>query len=175
MAIKMIQVIMIIVIAVLVAIDQLIKYLINTNMEIGSFKEIIPNFFGLHYVRNSGAAFSILEGKRLVLIIVTGLVLIGCLIYLLKRIRSYLLEKISLIMIISGGIGNLIDRIFRNGLVIDYIRIDFYPAIFNFADCLVTVGVVLFLLALILDIVKEAKQKKMKNAEAAEQNLDSNE
>ena len=128
-------------IAALVGIDQLFKYLIITYLApIGSVP-LVEGIFHLTYVENFGAAGGILQGKQLFLIIVTSVVIIGLLILLiLKKIPGQLLPWM-LLLVVEGGIGNLLDRIFR-GFVIDYL--DFcwihYP-VFNFADCCVVIGV----------------------------------
>ena len=68
-------------------------------------------------------------------------------------------------LIIAGGIGNLIDRVFNNGYVIDYIHVKFFPPIFNFADCCVSIGVVLLFIYVIfctdsLHLRRKSKRKK---------------
>lgn len=109
------------------------------------FYDIIPGIFGLSYKENTGAAFSILEGKRLFFIILTSIFMLFLLFVLFSRLVNDLFGRITISMIISGGIGNLIDRIFQ-GYVVD--MFDFYLinfAVFNFADILVSCGAVLFI------------------------------
>ena len=129
--------------AVLVGLDQLFKWLAQTRLppRPGGTLPLIQDVFHLTYLENRGAAFGIFQGKAFFLIGLTGLILSG-------RLRSpFLLWTAGLI--IGGGIGNLIDRIFR-GYVIDYL--DFrliHFAIFNFADCCVVVGTLLVLIKLV--------------------------
>ena len=71
----------------------------------------------------------------------------------------------SIILVLSGGIGNLIDRVFRGGKVVDFLHFEFYPEfpLFNLADCPVVIGGGLLIMAYVLDIVKESKNKNAKN------------
>lgn len=142
------------VIIILVGIDQIIKLWAFNNLA----EALVPiNFikFGdtrvidLCYHKNTGAAFSILEGKTTFLIILTSIfLLVGLYLIISKRIKPPFL-LISVALIIAGGIGNLIDRIFR-GFVIDYIEIKLFNfAVFNFADICVVVGTILFLVFII--------------------------
>ena len=134
--------------AVIVIIDQIIKILIKKYLKENKFIKIIPNFFSLYHVKNTGAAFSILENNTILLIIIGFLVLI----FLDKEIsKEKNLDKyqiLSLGMIIGGIIGNLLDRIMYHG-VIDYLSFQFgsyYFPIFNFADIGITLGVLLLII-----------------------------
>ena len=137
--------------AVLVGLDQLFKWLAQTRLppRPGGTLPLIQDVFDLTYLENRGAAFGIFQGKAFFLIGLTGLNLLALAGLILSgRLRSpFLLWTAGLI--IGGGIGNLIDRIFR-GYVIDYL--DFrliHFAIFNFADCCVVVGTLLVLIKLV--------------------------
>ncbi len=106
---------------------------------------IIEDFFHLTYLQNRGAAFGILSGKAIFLIVITLIiVIIGIVLILLNKVKSnFLLWSVA--TVIGGGVGNLIDRMFR-GYVIDYFDfrvINF--AVFNFADCCVVVGTILII------------------------------
>lgn len=144
-----------------VLIDQIIKIIVSFNMELNSSIMIIKNFFNITYVQNTGAAFSILSGNRILLILVALLAL--NIIYLMfirnKDLKNK--EKIVYGLLIGGIIGNLVDRIVY-GYVIDYLDFNFfgynYP-IFNFADILITISVILILLF----TVKESKNEIKSN------------
>ncbi len=145
----------------LVGIDQLFKYLVITYLQPVGSLPLAKGIFHLTYVENFGAAGGILQGKQILLIVVTSIVIAGLLILLiLKKIPGRLLPWM-LGLVIAGGIGNLLDRIFR-GFVIDYL--DFcwihYP-VFNFADCCVVVGV--FFIAVSI-LRTERKQEKKDHA-----------
>ena len=127
-------------------IDIVIKLVIKNNMNLYSSITLIPNFFNLTYVINDGAAFSILEGKQIFLIILAIIVLIAILHYLHKD-KLNKIKTIYYSLLIGGILGNLLDRIIYNG-VIDYLdfKIFTYDApIFNLADTFIFFGVVLIL------------------------------
>lgn len=100
---------------------------------------VIPNLVELVMVHNRGAAFGILQNNRWIFISFTILA-IFCFIYIIFiKVVDDKLFIISSIFVVGGGIGNLIDRIFR-GFVIDYIKLSFFPPVFNFADICISVG-----------------------------------
>ena len=112
--------------------------------------EVIKSFFYLTYTNNNGAAFSILTGKRILLIIVTFIV-IGILVYYIRKTEiKENINKIALSLVIGGSIGNLIDRIVR-GVVVDFLDFKIlgynYP-IFNLADTFIVLGVFLLLIGM---------------------------
>lgn len=162
----MIQLVSIICIAVLVAADQLIKMVVtNRLMPIGS-ADFIPGIVEFNYTENTGAAFSILENHTEILSVVTLIIILAGLVYLLSGKLKNKLLIVSAILVLAGGIGNLIDRIFRGsqlfcGYVVDYIKLLFMDfAIFNFADCLVCIGAMMIIVYLLVDIVKDSKGHK---------------
>ena len=100
---------------------------------------VIPNLLELGIVCNRGAAFGILQNNRWVFILFTALA-IFCFIYIIFiKVVNDKLFIISSVFVVGGGIGNLIDRIFR-GFVVDYIKLSFFPPVFNFADICISVG-----------------------------------
>ena len=143
----------VLIIAILVIIDQLSKYIMLVNLSDAPMGvSVINGVFSLIYVENTGISFSMFSGKMIFIIIVT-LVILLLLVYVLIRTpktRYFLPFSITLSVIIAGAVGNLIDRIIR-GYVIDFISLDFigFP-IFNFADICVCVG--LFILVLLIFI-----------------------
>lgn len=151
--------------AVLALCDQLIKKAVTEKIPTGTHIDVIKGFIGLTYTRNTGAAFSIFSDSTLALSIVTLILLIALVVYLLLSGIESRVFNIAAAMILGGGTGNLIDR-FAKGYVVDYIEtlfIDF--PIFNFADILVTVGVVIVCVYLIYDIVRDEKKKKQSGNE----------
>lgn len=147
-------------IALLTAADQIIKLFIERDLQPIGSAEFINGFIGWRYVRNTGAAFGSFSQSTTLLSIFTGIVLLAGIVYVLSgKIKS----KFCLVcatLIIAGGTGNLIDRIFR-GYVVDFIEVQFTDfAVFNFADILVTVGAFMLIGYLIYESVKEHSQKK---------------
>lgn len=133
------------IVAVLVGADQLTKYLIHISVAGREKIKFLGGTFQLTYVRNSGAAFSSFSGNTQLLGIFTAVIVAVLVGFLLFKKGLSKVVVASMLLIISGGIGNVIDR-FRLGYVIDFIEplfIDF--AIFNFADCCITVGAFMLL------------------------------
>ena len=135
-----------------IAMDQLSKSLaVNMLGQVGAVQSFIPHFIRFEYRENTGMAWGLLPNARVYFIIVT-LILAAFLVFLLVRYRKLLpkLSKVALTVILSGALGNLIDRIFL-GYVRDFIAFDFieFP-VFNIADCCVTIGAVLLAVSLLL-------------------------
>lgn len=154
--------------AVLVFIDRLTKWLVVNNL---NYKEPVhlikfgdTQVLNLYYCLNDGAAFSGLSGMRTLLVFFTSIVILVLLFVLLfKKIKNKMRIAAGFLML-SGGIGNLIDRIFNEGLVIDFIdfRLINFP-IFNFADICAVCGAGLIILSIIIDEMKEYREKKSAN------------
>ncbi|MBQ3511924.1 MAG: signal peptidase II [Bacilli bacterium] len=144
-----------------VLLDQIIKYIVMSNMTLHQEIKLIPNFFSLYYLKNTGAAFSILGNKTIILILVSifCLIIIKNAIKKLKRVNT--LTIISLGIMTGGIIGNLFDRILYKS-VIDYLSFNIFNynfPVFNLADIGITVGAIL----LIIDLIIEEKEKKKPN------------
>jgi len=138
----------VVLLAVIVAFDQLTKFIVDRSMPLHHSIPVIDNLFSLTYIRNTGAAFGFLAGSaaafRLPFLIVFSLVAIGFVVAMLRRLPERETGLVTaLAFILGGAIGNLIDR-FAYGEVIDFL--DFYwsgyhwPA-FNVADSFITMGV----------------------------------
>lgn len=143
-------------------IDQIVKLLIKSKMDLFSEIIIIPNFFSVYYVQNEGAAFSILKNQTIFLILI-GIVCIFLIDkYLTKENIKDKLSRISLGILMGGIFGNLIDRILYGG-VIDYLSFTIFKynfPVFNIADIGITIGIILLIISL---IIEECKNKKAHN------------
>ena len=140
-----------IVIVALIALDQWVKFEIVKNIQLGEVKPFIPKIVSLTYLRNTGAAFSILENQQWLFAVITLVVIGAAIWYLSKHIKDSVWLLSALSLIIAGGIGNFIDRM-RQGFVVDMFQLDFINfAIFNVADSYLTIGV----LVLIVMMLKE--------------------
>lgn len=145
------KVIVPIVIVALIALDQWVKFEIVKNIQLGGVKPFIPKILSLTYLRNTGAAFSILENQQWLFAVITLVVIGAAIWYLSKHIKGSVWLLSALSLIIAGGIGNFIDRM-RQGFVVDMFQLDFINfAIFNVADSYLTIGV----LVLIVMMLKE--------------------
>ena len=143
-----------------IVIDQITKLLATKLLKPIDTVPIIRDALHLTYVMNKGAAFGMLSEHRWVFMTVSTVAIIGLLAYLYMGKAQNKLYEISIAMIISGGIGNMFDRI-GLGYVVDFIDfrlINF--AVFNGADSFVCVGAGLLVLALVLDVINESKAKK---------------
>ena len=156
----MAKIISVVAIAVLTAIDQIIKFIVERDLQPLREVSFIDGFIGWQYVRNTGAAFGSFSNNTALLSVFTGIIIVAGLVLILTgKIKSKFLQ-VCAVMIIAGGIGNLIDRIML-GYVIDYIEVQFVNfAVFNFADILVTCGSFMYIGYTIYDIYRESKQKK---------------
>lgn len=153
------------VVLTIVGLDQYTKNLASIFIKGSEDINVINGFFRLSYAENQGAAFSTFQNQKIILI---GLPIITILIigfFLIKNKNKSKLETISLLFIIGGGIGNLIDRI-MNGYVIDFLDFNFgtyhYPT-FNIADTFATVGVILLCIYFIFFDKKNNEKNKDKN------------
>lgn len=132
------------VIAVLAVIaDQITKYIVVENIELRGTVPFIPGFMSFYHTRNTGAAFSMFSDQRWVFM-VFSFISMGLIIFILiKEYKRHKLLNIALAMVLGGGIGNMIDRI-RFEYVVDFFKTEFMDfAVFNVADCFITVGAVL--------------------------------
>ncbi|MDO4459421.1 MAG: signal peptidase II [Clostridia bacterium] len=145
------------VIAALVAVDQIIKYFVVSNLAPVHSVNLIQNFLSFTYTENTGAAFGMFSNNSIVFAVITVIISAGIIMFLLKYKKQNWLSVSSSLMIIAGGIGNLIDRV-RLQYVIDYIYFHFFGYIFNFADCLITVGVAMFAVFVIFFMDKEKSE-----------------
>jgi signal peptidase II len=130
-------------------IDQLTKFFIIKNLREGELVPFLGTFLQLHFVKNSGAAFSLGEGMTWIFSIVATAVAIFILIFA-RRIRSFG-WAILFGMLLGGNLGNLTDRLFREpsfgqGHVIDFIQVWAFPAIFNIADSAIVCAMGLFII-----------------------------
>ncbi|MBQ7224971.1 MAG: signal peptidase II [Clostridia bacterium] len=150
-----------------IALDLLTKLLVANLMDLGQSIALIPGVLNLTYIHNRGAAFGMLADHRWVFMVISSVAIIGIGIYLFRFCKERMLLKVGLALIVSGGIGNMIDRIFYGYVIdmIDFCLFDFWMWIFNVADACVCVGAGIVILALILDMIKEGKEKKKKNAD----------
>ena len=159
----MVQVICCCAIAAIAAADQLIKLaVLASSLVSGGIYTVIPDILQFRYVENTGAAFSLFSDKTEMLSVFTAVVLLaGFVLIFTNRIKSKLVLT-SVVMLMGGGLGNLIDRVFRH-FVVDYIEVLFVDfAVFNFADCFVTVGEFILIGYLLYDIIKDFKKGRQK-------------
>ncbi len=144
----------------LVLADQFTKLWVVEELSINSSIVLIPDFFSLTHVRNTGAAFGILSNQRWIFMVFTAIVIVAVVIALCSgKVKNHW-GVFSLSLIIGGGIGNMIDRIFL-GEVVDFFAFNFWGyqfAVFNVADVFVCVGTVI--LAFYIFLSKDFNDQK---------------
>ena len=150
--------------AVLVIIDQIIKYFISAYLQPVGSVSVIDNIFSLTYVENKGVAFGMFSDMRWIFVALTSILLVIIIFYMFKKRPKGKFFYVCAALIIGGGIGNLIDRIFY-GYVIDYLSLSFFPPVCNFADYCITAGTIMLVIYLLFfsDILDSSKKAKMKN------------
>ena len=128
-------------------IDQASKYFVSGLMEHGQTIPLINNIFHITFVRNTGAAFGILQGNTVILIAVgmTAALFILYTMHFIPKNKYY--YKIGLSLVLAGSIGNIIDRVYR-GYVVDMFDFRFFP-VFNIADMMINVGMFLIIIVYI--------------------------
>lgn len=148
-------------IILIVAFDRITKYFAKLYLYGKGARTFIKGVVEFVYAENTGVAFSLFSGGRWFFIILTAVAVIACLVYMFKgKGNNNLWLFWSLGVIVSGAIGNLIDRIFL-GYVIDFINPTFVNfAVFNIADCAVTLGAISLIAYLLVDIFKGEKKEK---------------
>ena len=179
-----------IIVGVIVA-DQISKAIVVANMEVGGEVDFIPYVLSFYRSENTGIAWGMLSNHRWVFIVVSVVALLGFGFFYYKTKKPHLLYTVSMGFILGGGVGNMIDRLFRPGVkvdqnaVVDFLKLDFtyLPAfenipilgsfpIFNVADCFITVGsVLMFAYLLFLDSKQQNPvlfEKKGKDDERAD-------
>lgn len=149
------------IVLLIAAADQLIKLaVLGSSLVEGDTFTVIGNFLQFRYVENTGAAFSLFTDKTELLTVFSALVmLVGFYLIFARKIKSKVMLA-SVVMIMGGGLGNLIDRVLRH-FVVDYIEVLFidFP-VFNFADCFITIGEFVLVGYLVWDILRDFKKGK---------------
>lgn len=144
--------------AALVALDQVVKYLVRTNIQPGQVIEFIPRLLGLTYVQNTGAAFSLFSEHTWLLTLVSAVVSVAIAAALMKNAVRHPFGKLTLAVILAGAVGNLIDRALF-GFVTDMFKTLFMNfAVFNVADICVVCGGIAFCVYILFFYDKLEKQ-----------------
>ena len=159
---KQFYIISAITVIILVILDQITKWQALTKLKPIKNTVVIKGFLDFTFVENRGAAFGILSGKRVFFILLTVVVAAGIIysFYKLPKTREYNWLKCGLVLVLSGAIGNVIDRAVR-GYVVDFLEVTFIKwPVFNLADIYVVIGACLILF-LSLFVIKEDEKKEV--------------
>lgn len=142
----------------LVALDQLVKFLVRANIDLGEGVPFLPHILQLTYVKNTGAAFSLFEEHTWILTLVSLAASILLAVLLIKKVFPHPFAMVCLSVVLAGAVGNLIDRAFL-GYVTDMFQTLFMNfAVFNVADICVVCGGIAFCAYYLLFCGKEEKE-----------------
>ena len=128
--------------------DQILKFIIRSKLVLNEAINVIANFFNITYVENDGAAWNILSGNKIILILIALLVLFFIFYYFVFNKKLNKIEVIAYSLFIGGLLGNLWDRIFI-GRVIDYLDFKIFSynfPVFNLADMCIVLGVLIIII-----------------------------
>lgn len=143
-------------VVLLVLFDQWSKGQVIQYLSGGRVVTVLPRLLQFRYMENTGAAFSVLTGRTLFLSVATALILAVAVLLLVFQKVPKTLDQVAIVLLVAGGAGNLIDRVARH-YVVDFIEVLFTNfAVFNFADCCVTVGAAILILSTVLAFVKDS-------------------
>lgn len=144
---------------ILLVIDQISKWMIDANMQLHDSIDIIPGFFRITYLHNTGAAWSMLEGKMWFFYIITFIAVIAMIYFYVHSNASDVIFKTGIVCMAAGTIGNLIDRLVFQHVrdFIDFVILGYDFPVFNIADMALCIGVFL----IIVDILMEERGKKL--------------
>ena len=128
----------------LLALDQWVKDWVSAHIPLGEGLPFLPGFIELRTVHNYGAAWSSFSGQRWLLLALTSAIVLAVTLLLAKRVVRHPLGVLSCCLILSGGVGNIVDRA-RLGYVVDMFHFEFWPSypVFNVADICVVSGAIL--------------------------------
>ena len=128
----------------LLALDQWVKDWVSAHIPLGEGLPFLPGFIELRTVHNYGAAWSSFYGQRWLLLALTSAIVLAVTLLLAKRVVRHPLGVLSCCLILSGGVGNIVDRA-RLGYVVDMFHFEFWPSypVFNVADICVVSGAIL--------------------------------
>lgn len=143
-------------------IDQYTKAYVVANFTLAETYDFIPYILDLTYIHNEGGAWGILSGYTWILLSLTVLIMLVCVALLLRFGVKDKLVFWAVSLVLSGGLGNMIDRIFRGGKVVDFLHFSFYPQfpVFNIADCFIVVGAGLLMLYFVLGMIGDMKRTR---------------
>ena len=151
--------IFIVIILLGLAVDQLSKWLVVQSLPLGASHEILGSLLKLHYVQNTGAAWSLFRDSTFMLAIFSVLLLALLAVWFWLTSPEHFWQRLALSMVMSGALGNMVDR-FRQGYVVDFLELPHWP-VFNVADMLLCCGVAALALLILLEEKNEKNKEKI--------------
>lgn len=152
------------IIVFVVAIDLITKSLASSHISYGETISAIPYIFNFTYLENVGAAWNIFSGNRALLIVISVIFIIILVLFYVFERKNGVLFHVGCALIFGGAVGNMIDRIFL-GYVRDFIQFAFWKSfpVFNIADAMLTIGVVIVLIYYVLSLTRKKDAKDIQN------------
>jgi signal peptidase II len=147
---------------VIMVIDQVTKHMVSLNIGRGESLEIIPGFLYIVNVKNTGAAFGILQDYTKVLTIISFVAILLIIILKIMLNFDYVFYNITLGFILGGALGNLIDRFFI-GEVTDFISFTIFPPVFNLADSFLVIGFTIIIILILKEYIKKDRTGEVEN------------
>ncbi|MBR6543175.1 MAG: signal peptidase II [Anaerotignum sp.] len=157
----------IIAVVVLILLDQGTKFWALARLKPIHNMTLVEGFMDLTFVENRGVAFGMFSGQRWFILLLTGVIAVGLIWFYMTmpKKKEYFPLRVSLVLVLSGAIGNIIDRLFR-GYVVDFFEFTFFEwPVFNVADIYVVVGVILLALMVMFVVKDEDLELKKKKGE----------
>ena len=157
----------IIAVIVLIILDQGTKFWALASLKPIHNMTLVEGFMDLTFVENRGVAFGMFSGQRWFILLLTGVIAVGLIWFYvtMPKRKEYFPLRVSLVLVLSGAIGNIIDRLFR-GYVVDFFEFTFFEwPVFNVADIYVVVGVILLALMILFVVKDEDLELKKKKGE----------
>ena len=154
-------------VVVLILLDQGTKLWALTSLKPIHNMTLVEGFMDLTFVENRGVAFGMFSGQRWFILLLTGIIAVGLIWFYvtMPKKKEYFPLRVSLVLVLSGAIGNIIDRLFR-GYVVDFFEFTFFEwPVFNVADIYVVVGVILLALMIVFVVKDEDLELKKKKDE----------
>ncbi len=150
--------------AVCLIADQLSKAYIVQNFTLFEQQGFIKGLINITYIQNGGGAWGIFSGNTMFLLVITIAIMIACIYILAVKAKRQPLYFWAISLVLAGGVGNMLDRLFRNGLVVDFLQFDFWRdfPVFNIADCAIVIGCGLLIIHFLKEWIDEIKEKKGK-------------
>jgi len=146
----------------ILAFDQFTKYLVVNNLQFNVQTDFLNGLINFKYRTNTGAAWGVFEDYTWLILSLSAILMIVCFTLLLKLGRNNKFVFWAVTFVIFGGLGNMIDRVFRDGKVVDFLQFDFWQSfpVFNIADCSIVLGASLLIVYFVYDSIKDAKAKR---------------
>lgn len=147
---------------IILGLDQISKYFVVNNLQYNVSTDFIPGILKFRYRVNTGGAFSVFEDHTWLILSLSAILMIVCFALLIKLGRNNKFVFWAVSFVIFGGLGNMIDRVFRAGEVVDFLEFDFWETfpVFNIADCAIVLGAFLLIFYFIYDSIKDVKSRK---------------